>query len=173
MYSAFKNGIRGLSVVVGAPTCPTKFDDDASEVEDFVKALEAHLTTKKGSPKKWWSTEVIKLLLELHIDYSKDFGIGSQGVAFLEEKKADQKSKYERDQKNCEDILAKKRAVSSWRQLRIERSLPSSPFGWLTALKRLPSMPLHLLIFPKSWMKNSRHIKPKLLLQFRTCWVIF
>jgi hypothetical protein len=117
MYSAFKNGIRGLSVVVGAPKCPIKFDNDAGEVEDFVNALEAHLTTKKGSPKKWWSTEVIKLLLELHIDYSKDFGIGSQGVAFLEEKKADQKSKYERDQKNREDMLAKKRALEEEERL--------------------------------------------------------
>jgi hypothetical protein len=113
MYSAFKNGIRELSVVVSAPKCLIKFDNDASEVEDFVNALDAHLTTKKGSPKKWWSTEVIMLLLELHIDYSKDFGIGSQGVAFLEEKKVDQKSKYERDQKNHEDILAKKRALES------------------------------------------------------------
>jgi hypothetical protein len=86
-------------------------------VEDFVKPLEETLTTKKGSPKKWWSTEVIKLLLELHIDSSKHFGVGFQGVALLEEKKANQKSKYERDQKNCEDMLAKKRALEEEERL--------------------------------------------------------
>jgi len=43
MNSAFKNGIRGLSLVVGAPKCPINVDNDASEVEDFVNALEAHL----------------------------------------------------------------------------------------------------------------------------------
>jgi hypothetical protein len=40
------------------------YDDGDSEVEDFVASLESYLTSKKGSPKKWWSTEVIKLLLK-------------------------------------------------------------------------------------------------------------
>jgi hypothetical protein len=111
VYGAFKSGIRGLSLVAGAPACPTKYNDGEIEVEDYVAALESYLTTsKKGAPKKWWSTEVIKLLLELHLDYSKDYGTVKQGIGFLDEKKADQKSKYERDQKNREDMLAKKRA---------------------------------------------------------------
>ncbi len=50
---------------------------------------------------------MIKLLLKLHLDYTKDFSVGKQGVAFLDSKKADQKLNYERDQKNCEDILVK------------------------------------------------------------------
>jgi hypothetical protein len=100
LYSTFKNGIRGLSLVAGATACATKYNDSEIEVEDYVASLESYLTTKKGSPKKWWSTEVIKLLLELHLDYSKDYGIGKQGIGFLDEKKAEQKSKYKRDQKN-------------------------------------------------------------------------
>jgi hypothetical protein len=66
---------------------------------------------------RWWSTEVIKLLLELHLDYTKDFSVGKQGVAFLDSKKADQKLNYERDQKNCEDMLVKKQAQEEEEQL--------------------------------------------------------
>jgi hypothetical protein len=89
LYGAFKNGIGGLSVALGAPKCPAKYDDGDVEVEAFAASLESYLISKKGSPKKWWSTQVIKLLLELHLDYTKDFGIGKQGVAFLDYKKAD------------------------------------------------------------------------------------
>jgi hypothetical protein len=66
---------------------------------------------------RWWSTEVIKLLLERHLDYTKDFSVGKQGVAFLDSKKADQKLNYERDQKNCEDMLVKKQAQEEEEQL--------------------------------------------------------
>jgi hypothetical protein len=63
---------------------PAKCNDGDVAEEDFVASLESSVTTKKGSHKKCWSTEVIKLLLELHLDYTKDFGMGKQGVAFLD-----------------------------------------------------------------------------------------
>jgi hypothetical protein len=63
VYSAFKTGIRGLSLVVGVPACPMKYNNNEIEVKDYVASLESYLTTTKGPPKKWWSTEVIKLLL--------------------------------------------------------------------------------------------------------------
>jgi hypothetical protein len=109
MYSGFKNGIRGLSLLVGAPKCPTKYIDDDVEVGNYVASLFHHLTTKKGIPKKWWNIEVVQLLLELHLQHTKEFGAGKQGVAFIEAKKEEQKSKYEKDQKNRESELARKR----------------------------------------------------------------
>jgi hypothetical protein len=35
LYGAFKSGIRGLSLVAGAPACPTKYNDGEIEVEDY------------------------------------------------------------------------------------------------------------------------------------------
>ena len=46
-------------LVVSAPKCPTKYVDGDDEVEDFAASLKAHLSSKKGLPKKWWSIEVI------------------------------------------------------------------------------------------------------------------
>lgn len=53
LYSAFKNGIQGLSLLVGAPKCPTKhaaYDDD---IEDCGVSLKSYTMSKKGTSKKW------------------------------------------------------------------------------------------------------------------------
>jgi hypothetical protein len=62
-YSAFKNGICGLSMLVGAPKCPSNVDVDATEFDNYVANLLEFLLSNKKSPKKWWSFEVAKLLL--------------------------------------------------------------------------------------------------------------
>jgi hypothetical protein len=49
------------------------------------------------------------LLLELHVEMAKDFGISQQDKINLDSKKAQYKSKLENDRKNMESKLAKKR----------------------------------------------------------------
>jgi hypothetical protein len=114
LYSALKQGICALSLQSGAPKCPTNLtnaDDEESVV--YVKALlEMLQSNRKFSPKKWWSVEVTQQLLKLHLDYNKAFGGNmKQDVTWLNSQKALVKSKFENDQKNCEDEIARKRAV--------------------------------------------------------------
>jgi len=111
VYSAFKNGIRGLSMLVGAPKCPSNVDVDATEFDNYVANLLEFLLSNKKIPKKWWSFEVAKLLLQLHLKSVKEFGSGVQGASFLDNKKNATKSKFEMDQKNRETELARKRAL--------------------------------------------------------------
>jgi hypothetical protein len=100
LYSAFKNGIRGLSMLVGAPKYPSSIDVDATEFDNYVANLVEFLLNNKKIPKKWWSFVVAKLLLQLHLKSVKEFGSGVQGAFFLENKKQVTKSKFEMDQKN-------------------------------------------------------------------------
>ena len=104
-YSAFKNGICGLSMLVGAPKCMSNVDVDATEFDNHVANLLEFLLSNKKSPKKWWSCEVAKLLLQLHLKSVKEFGSGVQGASFLDNKKQVTKSKFEMDQKNWENKL--------------------------------------------------------------------
>jgi len=50
-------------------------------------------------------------LLQLHLEYVKDFGGSQQGISFIESKKQQNKSKFFTDQQNRETELARKRAV--------------------------------------------------------------
>jgi len=52
VYSAFKNGIRGLSMLVGAPKCPSNVDVDATEFDNYVANLLDFLLSNKKIPKK-------------------------------------------------------------------------------------------------------------------------
>jgi hypothetical protein len=115
-YSAFKNGTRGLSMLVGAPKCPSNDDVDATEFDNYVANLLEFLLGNKKIPKKWWSFEVAKLLLKLHLKSVKEFGSGVQGASFLENKKQVTKSKFEMDRKNWETKLARKRALEEEEQ---------------------------------------------------------
>jgi hypothetical protein len=116
LYSAFKNCIRGLSMLVGAPKCPPSIDVDATEFDNSVANFLELLLNNKKIPKKWWSFDVTKLLLQLHLKSVKEFGSGPQGVSFLENKKQVTKSKFEMDQKNRETELARKRALEEEEQ---------------------------------------------------------
>ncbi len=74
LYSGFKNGIRGLSLVAGAPKCPDKYVEDDVSVNNFIVSLHSFLSSNKKVPKKWWSVEVVRVLLQLHLTYAKDYG---------------------------------------------------------------------------------------------------
>ncbi len=50
-------------------------------------------------------------MLQLHLEYVKDFGGSQQGISFIESKKQQNKSKFITDQQNRETELARKRAV--------------------------------------------------------------
>ncbi len=58
LYSAFKNGIRGLLVLVGALKCPNSFNESVV-VENYVLSLNEFLMSNKKLPKKWWSEDVV------------------------------------------------------------------------------------------------------------------
>ncbi len=101
LYSALKQGIRNLSLQEDSPKCPTSFVEGDETVDAYITALFELLTSdsKKFQPKKWWSPQVIRLLLSNHLEYNKPFGNGKQNAAWLENQKAAAKSKYEIDQK--------------------------------------------------------------------------
>jgi predicted HTH transcriptional regulator len=103
-------------MLVGAPKCPSSIDVDATEFDNYVANLVEFLLNNKKIPKKWWSFEVAKLLLQLHLKSVKEFGSGVQGASFLENKKQVTKSKFEMDQKNWETKLARKRALEEEEQ---------------------------------------------------------
>jgi hypothetical protein len=109
MYSAFKQGVRSLSLVPGAPKCPSSAADEEA-IGFYVQNLFQLLTsdTKKYQPKKWWSVEVMSLLLCLHLSYMKSFGNGDQTLAWLEMEGVEAKGKFETDQKNREAEIARK-----------------------------------------------------------------
>jgi hypothetical protein len=111
LYSGFKNGIHGISLIVGAHKCPASFVNDDTEVNNYIQNLQEYLLNSKKIPKKWWSSEVVQLLLQLHLEYVKDFGGSQQGISFIESKKQQNKSKFITDQQNRETELARKRAV--------------------------------------------------------------
>jgi hypothetical protein len=111
LYSGFKNAIHGLSLIVGAPKCPSSFVNDDTEVNNYIDNMQEYLLNSKRIPKKWWSSEVVQLLLQLHLEYVKDFGGSQQGIAFIESKKQQNKSKFITDQQNRETELARKQAV--------------------------------------------------------------
>jgi uncharacterized FlaG/YvyC family protein len=111
LYSGFKNGIHGLTLIVSAPKCPASFVNDDTEVNNYIENLQEYLLNSKKIPNKCWSSKVVQLLLQLHLEYVKDFGGSQQGISFVESKKQQNKSKFYTDQQNRETELARKRAV--------------------------------------------------------------
>jgi hypothetical protein len=84
LYSAFKQGVRSLLLVPGAPKCPSSVADEEAigfYVQNLFQLLISDM--KKYQPKKWWSMEVTSLLLCLHLSYMKSFGNGDQTVLKL------------------------------------------------------------------------------------------
>jgi hypothetical protein len=88
-------------------------DEGDESADDYTTALFELLTSdsKNYQPKKWWSLQVIRLLFSSHLDYNSVFGTGKQNAGWLENQKAAAKSKFEIDQKNREDEIARKRAL--------------------------------------------------------------
>jgi hypothetical protein len=113
LYSAFKQAIRALSTMKGAAKCPSEFISGDPTTDMFVAQLLATITSdsKKFQPRKWWSGEVVSMLLHLHLKYMRDFSNGKQNASWLEGKAVEHRGKFDSDQKNRETELARKRAV--------------------------------------------------------------
>jgi hypothetical protein len=79
-------------------------------VGEYVEALNnlLCLDAKKYQSKKWWSCGVIELLLQMHIVYTSEFSGGAQTAGWLSGKATAHRTKFETDQKNRLDELAKK-----------------------------------------------------------------
>jgi len=87
-YSAFKVGIRKLSVVDNEKECPVEYKVGDDAMAEYVEALNNLLCSdgKKYNSKKWWSHGVVELLLPMHIGYTSEFSGGAQTVGWLSHK---------------------------------------------------------------------------------------
>jgi hypothetical protein len=113
LYSTFKQAIRALSTTKGAAKCPSEFISGDPTTDMFVAQLLAAIISdsKKFQLRKWWSGEIVSMLLHLHLKYMWDFSNGKQNVSWLEGKAAEHRGEFDSDQKNCETELAQKHAV--------------------------------------------------------------
>jgi len=59
--------------------------------------------------KKWWSWVVMEMLLLMHLAYTSEFSGGQQTAGWKDEKATAHKTKFETNQKNWLEDLAKKR----------------------------------------------------------------
>jgi hypothetical protein len=111
LYSAFKLGIRNLSVVDKEKKCPLEYKAGDDDLVEYVEALNNLLCSdaKKYQSKKWWSHGVVELLLPMHIGYTPEFSGGAQTAGWLSHKATVHKTKFETDQKNRLNELAKKK----------------------------------------------------------------
>jgi signal recognition particle subunit SEC65 len=111
LYGSFKLRIRNLSQVDTKVKCPVEYKVDDEGCIEYVEALNNLLSSdaKKYNSKKWWSRGVVELLLEMHLEQMLEFGSGKQSAGWLAEKAKMHKTKFETDQKNRLDDLAKKR----------------------------------------------------------------
>jgi len=111
LYGSFKLGIRNLSQVDNKVKCPVEYKVDDDGCQEYVEALNNLLSSdaKKYNSKKWWSRGVVELLLEMHLEHTLEFGSGKQSAGWLSEKATMHRTKFETDQKNRLDDLAKKR----------------------------------------------------------------
>jgi hypothetical protein len=85
-----------------------KVGDDA--MAEYVEALNNLLCSdgKKYNSKKWWSHGVVELLLPMHIGYTSEFSGGPQTAGWLSGKATAHKTKFDTNQKNRLNELAKK-----------------------------------------------------------------
>jgi hypothetical protein len=113
LYSAFKQGIRNLSLEGSSLRCPTVYVKGDDAVDNYLESLHKILTSdgKKYHPKKWWSETVVEMLLQLHLEYTAEFGAGQQNPDWIKGKAVAHKNKFETDQKNREAEMARKRAA--------------------------------------------------------------
>jgi hypothetical protein len=111
LYGSFKLGIRNLSQVDTKLKCPVEYKVEGDACMEYVEALNnlLSLDSKKYNLKKWWSRGVVELLLQMHLEQTFEFGAGKQTAGWLSEKARMHKTKFETDQKNRLDDLAKKR----------------------------------------------------------------
>lgn len=113
LYSSFKLGIRNLSLMDKSQKCPTTCVKGVPSVDEYMEHLLALLTSdsKKYKSKKWWSLDVVELLLKNHLDYVAEFGSEKESASWIAEKAIQHKNKFETDQRNREAELNPKRAA--------------------------------------------------------------
>jgi hypothetical protein len=111
LYGAFKVEIRNLSVLDKERKCPVEYKAGDDAMVEYVEALDNLLSSdsKKFNSKKWWSCGVVELLLPMHLEYMSEIRGGTQTAGWLSDKVTVHKMKYETDQKNQLDELAKNR----------------------------------------------------------------
>ena len=63
------------------------------------------LDAKKYNLKKWWSQDVMEMLLPMHLMYTYEFSGGQQTAGWLAEKTTAHKTKFEANQKNQLNVL--------------------------------------------------------------------
>jgi hypothetical protein len=124
LYSAFKVGIRNLSVVDKEKKCPVEYKARDDAVAEYVEAFNILLCsdTKKYNSKKWWSHGVVELLLPMHIGYTSEFSGGPQTAGWLSGKATAHKTKFDTDQKNQLDELAKKRKAEEEERIDVAKN---------------------------------------------------
>jgi len=100
-----------------------KAGDDA--VVEYMEALNNLLSSdsNKYNSKKWWSRGVVELLLPMHLEYMSEFSGGPQTAGWLSHKATVHKTKFETDQKNRLDELAKKRKAEEEEQIDAVKNL--------------------------------------------------
>jgi hypothetical protein len=105
LYSAFKVGIRNLSILDKEKKCPVEYKAGDDAMAEFMEALNNLLCSdaKKYQSKKWWSHCVVELLLPMHIGYTSEFSGGAQTAGWLSAKATAHKTKFETDQKNRQE----------------------------------------------------------------------
>jgi hypothetical protein len=111
LYGSFKLGMRNLSQVDTKLKCPVEYKVEDEACMEYMEELNNLLSSdsKKYNSKKWWSRGVVELLLEMHLEQTFEFGAWKQTAGWLSEKVTMHKTKFEMDQKNRLDDLAKKR----------------------------------------------------------------
>jgi hypothetical protein len=111
LYSSFKLGIKHLSVQDKEKKCPLDYAKGGDYCEEYVEALKnlLCLDAKKYNSKNWWSWDVMEMLLLMHLAYTSEFSGGQQTAGWLAEKATAHKTKFETNQKNQLEDLAKKR----------------------------------------------------------------
>jgi hypothetical protein len=88
LCGGLKHGTRELSLITSTPKCPVKFDISNVELHLYIAKLFELIVsnTKKCSLVKWWSAKVVEELLQLHMRYSKSFGVIKQDPSSLVQK---------------------------------------------------------------------------------------
>jgi hypothetical protein len=91
--------------------CPTVYEKGDDSAKQFINALNNLLVldAKKCMSKKWWSRDVVEMLLPMHLANTSEFNGGQKKAGWLSEKATAHKSKFETDQKNRLDDAAKHR----------------------------------------------------------------
>jgi hypothetical protein len=97
----------------GAFKCPSEFIVGDPTTDMFIVQLLATITSdsQKLQPRKWWSSEVVSMLLYLHLKYMRDFSNGAQNASWMEGKAVVRRGKFDTDQKNHENELAWKHSA--------------------------------------------------------------